>query len=191
MILEGSSHGHCSGGTRMFQEMLRRFMDEAPACVAVRAVVERMLNADRLDELFRQTSRHQYESKLLFSTVVQLIGQVIAGPRRSVHEAYQHTKDVGVSVAAVYDKLNGMEPAIAQAMVRRSAAEAAEVAGHLSLPPAPLPGYELRIVDGNHLAATEHRLKELRVTRSGPLPGQALVVLDPVSYTHLRAHETP
>ena len=35
------------------------------------------------------------------------------------------------------------------------------------------------IVDGNHLAATEHRIQELRTIGSGPLPGQALVVLDP------------
>ena len=105
----------------MFQEMLRRFMDEAPVCVAVRAVAERLLSTRHLDELFREVARHQYESKLLFSTVVQLIGQVVAGPRRSVHEAYQHAGDVGVSVAAVYDKLNGMEPAIARAMVRAAA----------------------------------------------------------------------
>lgn len=32
--------------------------------------------------------------------------------------------------------------------------------------------------DGNHLSATEHRLKALRDTWAVPLPGQALVVLD-------------
>lgn len=37
----------------------------------------------------------------------------------------------------------------------------------------------MRILDGNHLAATQHRLKELRPLRAGPLPGQALVVYDP------------
>jgi len=42
-----------------------------------------------------------------------------------------------------------------------------------------LPGYRIRIVDGNHLAGTEHRLKELRTTGAGALPGHALVVLDP------------
>jgi hypothetical protein len=42
-----------------------------------------------------------------------------------------------------------------------------------------LPGYRLRILDGNHLAATPHRLKEWRPLRSGPLPGQVLVVYDP------------
>ena len=35
------------------------------------------------------------------------------------------------------------------------------------------------ILDGNHLAATEHRIKELRDERAGALPGQTLVVLDP------------
>ena len=34
-------------------------------------------------------------------------------------------------------------------------------------------------LDGNHLAASEHRLKELRDIAAGPLPGQTLVVWDP------------
>jgi hypothetical protein len=41
-----------------------------------------------------------------------------------------------------------------------------------------LPGYQIKVLDGNHLATTEHRLKALRGTRAAPLPGQALVVLD-------------
>jgi IS4 transposase len=45
--------------------------------------------------------------------------------------------------------------------------------------PAVLPGYKVRILDGNHWAATEHRLKELRTYGGGALPGQALVVYDP------------
>jgi IS4 transposase len=42
-----------------------------------------------------------------------------------------------------------------------------------------LPGYRIKILDGNHLAGTEHRLKELRTIGAGALPGHALVVLDP------------
>jgi hypothetical protein len=42
-----------------------------------------------------------------------------------------------------------------------------------------LDGCRTRPLDGNHLAGTEHRLTELRSTRSAPLPGQSLVVLDP------------
>jgi hypothetical protein len=42
-----------------------------------------------------------------------------------------------------------------------------------------LPGYRVRILDGNHLAATQHRLKETRRQAAAPLPGQALVLFDP------------
>lgn len=42
-----------------------------------------------------------------------------------------------------------------------------------------LPGYRIKIIDGNAIAATEHRLKALRDISSAPLPGQSLVVLDP------------
>jgi IS4 transposase len=42
-----------------------------------------------------------------------------------------------------------------------------------------LPGYPVRIADGNHLAGTHHRLKELRSRGAAALPGQALVVFDP------------
>jgi len=51
-----------------------------------------------------------------------------------------------------------------------------------------LAGYRVKIIDGNAIcasqqrfaiAASEHRLKELRQIGSAPLPGQSLVVLDP------------
>jgi len=37
----------------------------------------------------------------------------------------------------------------------------------------------VRILDGNHLAATDHRIEELRDIAAGPLPGQVLAVFDP------------
>ena len=45
--------------------------------------------------------------------------------------------------------------------------------------PAQLPGYRLKYLDGNCLAASDHRLKPLRITAAGPLPGKSLVVFDP------------
>jgi hypothetical protein len=44
----------------------------------------------------------------------------------------------------------------------------------------PIPGYEVRIIDGNHHPASEHRLRVLRDVAAGPLPGLSLVVFDPV-----------
>ena len=39
-------------------------------------------------------------------------------------------------------------------------------------------------IDGNKLTSTDHRLKPLRKTKSGPLPGMALAVLDPERLLH-------
>jgi IS4 transposase len=88
--------------------------------------------------------------------------------------------EVGVSLKALYDKLDHTGPAIAAAMVHHVSERLVPVLEELNagLPPR-LTGYRVRILDGNHLAATQHRLKELRPLRSGPLPGQALVVYDP------------
>ena len=57
-------------------------------------------------------------------------------------------------------------------MVRQTAADAAKVID--SMPAARkeiLPGLEVFYLDGNHLAATEHRLAELRALAKGPCPG--------------------
>jgi len=43
----------------------------------------------------------------------------------------------------------------------------------------PLPGFKVKILDGNCIEATEYRIGELRSTAAGALPGKSLVVLDP------------
>jgi hypothetical protein len=48
-----------------------------------------------------------------------------------------------------------------------------------SPPPPLLPGYRVRVLEGNHLAGTEHRVGELRRYRAAALPGPALVFYDP------------
>jgi hypothetical protein len=42
-----------------------------------------------------------------------------------------------------------------------------------------LPGHRVRILDGNHLAATQKRLAATRGHSAGTLPGQSLAILDP------------
>lgn len=81
---------------------------------------------------------------------------------------------------SLYNKLKGVEPQVARALVRESNGRLAPVIQALraELPPL-LPGYRVKILDGNHLAATEHRVKETRVLHIAPLPGESLVLLDP------------
>lgn len=162
-------------------EVFKRFAKESPLPVMVRGSLEWALAAKQLDQLFAETAQKQYVSELAFSTVVDLMTMVVAKTRKSMHAAYQaHQESIQVSVKSVYNKLNHLEPAVSAELVRRTAASFDEVIRQMGgeLPPL-LPGYRVRILDGNHLAATQHRLKELRTLRGGPLPGQALVVLDP------------
>src|SRR6516164_6467223 len=86
---------------------------------------------------------------------------------------------IEVSDQAVYDKLDGMELGLSAALVEDAAQQAEAVIDALAARRTPwLSGYRVRILDGNHLSATEHRLEELRTTWAAPLPGQILVVLD-------------
>lgn len=120
--------------------------------------------------------------ELLFSSLVQLMGDVVLGVRPSVHAAFQALEEadsIGVSLTAVYNKLNRVEPVVSAALVRQSAAEAGGLIDAMgSRLPAWLPGYRCRILDGNAPSATEHRIEELRRTWAAPLPGKILVVLD-------------
>jgi IS4 transposase len=160
--------------------ILDRFVERCPAVVMVRATLERLLRPERLDQIFEDARKRQYPKQLLFSQIVAVMAAVATRTRTSVHAAYLAMKDaLGVSPAALYEKLNHAEPQTASALIRQTAVDAAAVID--AMPAAKkqiLPGLEVFYLDGNHLAATEHRLAELRVTREGPLPGQSLALLD-------------
>ncbi len=160
--------------------ILDRFVERCPAAVMVRASLERLLLPERVDQIFEVARQRQYVKQLLFSQVVALMVAVATRVRSSVHAAYQAAKEsLGVSPAALYEKLNHVEPETCSVLIRRTAGDAADIID--AMPGAKkeiLPGLEVFYLDGNHLAATEHRLAELRVTREGPLPGQSLALLD-------------
>jgi IS4 transposase len=146
----------------------------------IRATLERLLRPERLDEIFEKTRQRQYTKQLLFSQIVAVMTAVATRTRTSVHAAYLAAKEqLGVSATALYDKLQLVEPETSSFMIRDTATDAAKVID--AMPGARkevLPDLEVFYLDGNHLAATEHRLEELRVTREGPLPGQSLALLD-------------
>jgi Transposase DDE domain len=162
-------------------KIFERFASGSPLTVMLRGTVEYALRPELLDQLFTETARHQYTHKLLFSTLVDVTALVVCRIHRSHNAAYQaDPAQVGVSLRALYDKLDHTEPTVSAAMVHHIGERLVPVVQQLRAGLTPrLPGYRMRILDGNHLAATQHRLKELRSLRSGPLPGQALVVYDP------------
>lgn len=161
--------------------ILKRFVDKAPLPVMMRAVLERELDTARLDNWFEEVAQQQYTRTLLFSTLFELMTQVVLRQSSSIRAAWLKTEgDVGVSLASVYNKLNGLEVGTSAALVEFSAQHSREMidamnGGSREL----LAGVPVRVLDGNCLNGRQHRLKVTRQSTAAPLPGKALVVFDP------------
>lgn len=144
-----------------------------------RLVLEHALPAGWVDEVFEAHRQRQYARELLFSTVVELTTLVSLGLRPSLHAAARQMPGLPVSLASLYDKVNHTEPGILRALVRGSAERLGPVMAAMGYGAGSLPGWRLRVLDGNHLPASEKRLAPLRGFRGAALPGQSLVVYDP------------
>jgi IS4 transposase len=164
----------------MLPDAFQPFLKDAPFCVMTRATLESLFASERLDELFRSTAQKQYTRELLFSQLVELMTTVVLQQQPSVLAAYRNgIGRITVSDQSIYNKLDGMELGVSAALVRDSAERLAPVIDELNARHASwLPGYRVRILDGNHLSATERRLVALRDAWDSPLPGKVLAVLD-------------
>ena len=167
----------------MLGDVFERFVEKSPISVMARAAVERVLGADRLDVWFERTAQKQYTRDLLFSTVYDLMSQVVFCVQPSVRAAYRDQQDdVGTSIVSVYHKLNGLETHTSAELVRYCAREFAPLIDQMGGERAPwLAGYRVKIVDGNCLEASEHRIQELRQATGRALPGKSLVVYEPAT----------
>jgi IS4 transposase len=165
----------------MLGEVFERFVEKSPISVMVRAALERVLGADRLDLWFERTAQKPYTRALLFSSVYDLRNHVVFCVQPSVRAAYRvQQDDVGASLVSVYNKLNHLETHTAAELVRYSAREFAPLIAHMGGERAPwLEDYRIKIVDGNCLEASEHRIAELRTAKGRALPGKSLVIYEP------------
>ena len=160
-------------------EIVERFTQRSPVTVMVRRTLEHALSSQWIDEVFEAQRDKQYTRELLFSSVVDLMGLVALGLRPSLHAAAQSDPDLTVSLAALYDKVNRTEPQVVRALVQGSAERLLPVVRPMKKQEPWAAGYQVRVLDGNHLPASEKRLKALRDFRGAALPGQSLVVYAP------------
>ena len=106
----------------LLNSVFDRFVQESPVAVMVRGLLEHVLTPASVDALFEQHADNQYTRELLFSQVVDLMGQVVCGIYPSANAAYQKQRQhFTVSRTAVYDKLNGVEPPVSAALTRQTA----------------------------------------------------------------------
>lgn len=162
------------------KQLLDELEKKCPETIMIRGVLENALPPEVIDAVFESHRQGQYKRQILFSTVVQILGAVVFKVRTSVNLACSMYCDhLDASVRALFGKLNRTEPVVSAALVRAAYERMAAVVDELGSAHRPLfPGYQTLILDGNHLAATEHRIGPLRRMGGGALPGVAVVVLD-------------
>jgi IS4 transposase len=161
--------------------VFERFVQQAPVATAAQMIIRRLLEPDAVDQVFRDNAQLQYERTQLFSGVTKLMASVILGQRKSVYAAHKKSAEqLGVSCTALYNKLQRIEPQTSRALVVGAYQQTVEVQRTIgNVKRYDVPGYSTRILDGNHLGKTEHRIKETRDLVAGPLPGKSLVVYNP------------
>lgn len=163
------------------KKILDRFKEKAPVCLMARMALTRVLSDDAMNRLFAENALTQYDRKATFAAIVQMMADVTLKLSPSVNAAYKKHKDrLGVSQPAVLNKFVRVEPQVMQALVRHSYCEAQKIGNCLrSGDVSDVTGYRTKILDGNHLSGSEHRIRELRSEKAAALPGKSLVVLDP------------
>ena len=164
------------------QALLDRLSHVSPIPVMVRATLENVLSPEVVNRIFVEHAVSQSQRVLLFSDVVELMMLVVCRLKPSVFSAFTLLKEsLGVSAKSLYNKLSLVESQVSRMLVVETAQQLSHVIDELQVfQTSPIPGYEVRILDGNHHPASHHRLKVLRDVAAGPLPGQTLVVFDPI-----------
>ena len=162
-------------------QVFERFAAKTPFAVMSRSLLERSLTPMSLNALFEEKSDTQYTRELTFSSVVDLMGRVVTSAFPSVRAAHlDQSFEIPVSLTSLYNKLQGVEPAVSAGLVEHTAGQLRDlirvVGGSL---PDPVKGYRMFVLDGNAVAATEHRLAETRDDSAAPLPGKTLCIFQP------------
>ena len=86
----------------MLGQVFQRFVQSSPLSVMVRGTLERVLGADQLDQFYERTANTQYTRELLFSTVYELMSEVVFRHQPSVRAAYQaRAGDMATSLTSV------------------------------------------------------------------------------------------
>ncbi|HKB39125.1 MAG TPA: transposase [Gemmataceae bacterium] len=157
------------------------FAEQRPVATMAQMALRHLLDPQALHQVFQTHAQRQREATVPFAALTQMLASVVLSQEPSVNAAIKkYSQELGASHQAVYGKLQRVETSTARGLVQYSYERL--VAVQQALGPRgrqDLAGYATRLLDGNHLAATEHRLKETRGSTAAPLPGKTLVVYSP------------
>src|SRR5580658_9234064 len=139
----------------LFSDVFEKFEKESPVSVMTRALLENVLQPELIDAMFEQTAKEQYHNELLFSEVVEVMSLVSCGFYNSPHAVFTHRPQLfPVTLKCFYEKLQGIELPVMRQLVLDTAKRMEDIVKELGgTVPELLPGYKIKILDGNCLAA--------------------------------------
>jgi IS4 transposase len=191
LALMDADSDHAAAGMphRVLPAILDPFARDAAPAVMTRMALDWIIDESLLDRIFDEAAEDQYTREWALEHLVGVMTDVACGFRPSPRAAFLRRRlDLIASLSGFYRKLNRMEPDIAAAIVRHTAARARElIVAQAALMPEPIEGYACRILDGNALAGTEHRIVPLRDLGAAGLPGKILTLYEPASGLILEA----
>jgi Transposase DDE domain len=163
--------------------ILNPFVEGAPAAVMTRLALDWILDGTPLDQILQEVADGQFDREFTLRHFVEVMLDVACGFRPSPRAAFlRRDMEQVASISAFYRKLGRMELCVTEDIVRRTAARARRLIGAGGgLLPEPIRGYPARIIDGNVLSGTEHRIEPLRTTWSAGLPGMSLAIYEPAT----------
>ncbi len=136
-----------------------KFVESSPVSVMMRGIVENLFHPERLERLFEETAVTQYTRTLPFSTVAEVMGEVVFNVNPTVNAALKdRVETLPVSISGFYQKLNRIEPNVSAVLVRDSAVQLAPGIRRLGL----------RITLAARLQHPDSRWKPLRSHRTSP-----------------------
>ena len=163
--------------------ILDPFAKGAAPAVMTRIALDWMIQRTSIDPLLEEVAQGQYDREFLLSHFVEVMADVACGFRKSPRAAFlKRQLDRVASIRAFYSKLARLELPVSATIVRTTARRARDlIVAAGGLLPEPIPGYAARVLDGNVLTGTDHRIDELRSTRAATLPGKSLAIYEPAS----------
>jgi IS4 transposase len=177
--------GFCldSSGQPILPAILDPYVEGASPAVMIRIALDWLIEEPILNQLFEEATEGQYTREWALEHFVNVMLDVTCGFRPSPRAAFRRRQlEIIASLSSFYRKLHRMELAIPAAVVRHTAERARDlIVAAGALMPEPIPGYATRILDGNALSGTEHRLVPLRDLGAAGLPGKLLAIYEPAS----------
>jgi hypothetical protein len=157
------------------------FANERPMATMAQLALRYLLDDAVLRGVFHDHAHAQRDAVIPFPALARMLANVVLGREPSVNASIRKMRhELAASHQAVYGKLRRVETTTARGLVVASFERVRALRRAFGRRPrSDVSGYETRIIDGNHLAATERRLKETRDRTAAPLPGKTLVVYSP------------